>query len=104
MSTKLKKTTKSRRSEAEISHLMEKFDKESMKVKDFCEVHNISDATFYNWRKKYPPIEISPSEGFIEIIPTLRPNDSPAERLFAQVGQICIYQPVSPDYLKSLLT
>lgn len=103
MSTKLKKTFKSRRTEAQISHLMEKFDKESMRVKDFCDVYNISGATFYNWRKKYPPTKILPSEGFIEIIPTFRPNDPPAGKLFAQVGVIYIYQPVSPDYLKSLL-
>lgn len=103
MSTKLKKTIKSRRSEAEISQLMEKFDKESMKVKDFCEIYNISDATFYNWQKKYPRTKVPPSEGFIEIIPTLRLNAPPAERLFAQVGEIYIYQPVSSDYLKSLL-
>ena len=103
MSTKSKKTIKSRRTEAEIGHLMEKFDKDSMKVRDFCEIYSISDATFYNWRKKYPPPKVHPSEGFIEIIPTLSPNVLPAERLFAQVGTIYIYQPVSPDYLKSLL-
>ncbi len=66
-------------------------------------MYNISDVTFYKWRKKYPSTEVTSSEGFIEIIPTLNSNDLPTERLFAQVGEIYIYQPVSSDYLKSLL-
>ena len=103
MSSKLNKPVKMRRTESEISGLMDIFDKGGMRVKDFCELHNISDATFYNWRKKYPPVKTAPSEGFIEIIPSLPARDLPEERLFAKVGEIYLYQPVGPDYLKSLL-
>jgi len=28
-------------------------------VKDLCRKHNISDATFYNWRKKFGGLEVS---------------------------------------------
>ena len=103
MSSKLNKPAKIRRTESEICRLMDVFDKGEMRVKDFCGLHNISDATFYNWRKKYPPVESTPSKGFIEIIPSLPARDLPEDRLFARVGDICLYQPVSPDYLKSLL-
>ena len=103
MSSKLKNPAKRHRTEDEIRVLMERFDKEGIKVNDFCELHNISDATFYNWRRKYPSVKTSPSEGFVEIIPTLPPKDLRGDKLFAQVGEIYIYQAVGPDYLKSLL-
>ena len=28
-------------------------------VKDVCDAHNISEATFYNWRKKFKNMDIS---------------------------------------------
>jgi len=28
-------------------------------VKELCRKHNISDATFYNWRKKFGGLEVS---------------------------------------------
>lgn len=103
MSSKLNKPVRIRRTESEICSLMGMFDKGGMTIKDFCELHIISDATFYNWRKKYPPIKTASSEGFIEIIPSLPSRALPEERLFAKVGEIYLYQPVAPDYLKSLL-
>lgn len=30
-----------------------------MKVVDLCQMHGISDVTFYNWRKKHGGMEIS---------------------------------------------
>jgi putative transposase len=28
-------------------------------IKEFCRKHGISDATFYNWRKKYQGMEVA---------------------------------------------
>ena len=30
-----------------------------MKIVDLCRMHNISDATFYNWRTKFGGMEVS---------------------------------------------
>jgi len=30
-----------------------------VKIIDLCRMHGISDATFYNWRKKYGGMEVS---------------------------------------------
>jgi len=57
----------------------------------------------FSLRKKFgikPDID---NAGFIEIIPAVASCEPITEKLFAQVRGINIYQPVSAEYLKSLL-
>ena len=89
-----------RRTEEEIlQHLREQEDS-GFSVKDYCEVSEINEATFYSWVKKYRGKSEDPA-GFtaIEVVPT----SGARPQLFAEVGGIRIYKEVSPSYLKSLL-
>ena len=43
---------KSRFSETQIINILKK-QESGVKVTDICREHNISDATFYNWKAKY---------------------------------------------------
>jgi transposase-like protein len=104
MNTKLKKQAHSRLTPDQIRPLMEDFDKQGKSVKEFCQAYGICDGTFYNWRKKYCSGHNNSSSGFTEIIPALSPAEPIREKLFAQVREIYIYQPVSTEYLKSLLS
>ncbi|RFM34703.1 IS66 family insertion sequence element accessory protein TnpA [Chitinophaga silvisoli] len=53
MSSKAKKTIKSRLTPAQIRPLIENFERQGQSIKDFCQRYSISEVTFYNWRKKY---------------------------------------------------
>nr|WP_294877591.1 transposase [uncultured Pedobacter sp.] len=95
-------TTRQRtmRSEEQILLILEEYDKSGFNVKDFCEVSDINEATFYSWIKKYRSKPEEPA-GFaqIEVIPTF--NSRPT--LFAEVGNIKLYKEVPAEYLKTLL-
>lgn len=88
-----------RRSEEEILRHLEEQERSGFTIKEYCEVSDIVEQTFYSWVKKYRP---RPEEaaGFaaIEVVAEDR-----RPRLFAEVGSIRLYQEVSPEYLKSLL-
>jgi transposase-like protein len=91
-----------RRSPEEIQQLLEVFEKNGeSSVKDFCQLHGIREATYYNWRKRYRSNASQPaSEGFIAIVP----SEKIAQPIvpFAEVKGIRIYQPVPAEYLKTL--
>lgn len=38
-----------------------------VKIADLCRMHGISDATFYNWRKKYGGLEVSEAKRLREL-------------------------------------
>ena len=88
------------RGASEIQRLLEAYRHSGQSVKGFCSAHNIAEGTFYNWKHRY----IKPSEhrdekpGFskLQIVQPV------ATSLFAEVGSIKIYHPVSAAYLKEL--
>jgi hypothetical protein len=95
-----------KRSEQEITTLLEKYNANpGMTVKAFCQLNGIREWAFYAWRKRYRPMPSKDlkSGGFLTVEVT---NSSvPANEaigLFAEVGRIRLYQPVSADYLKML--
>lgn len=49
---------KSRFSEEQIIGVLKEADA-GMKVADLCRKHGISDATFYNWRRRYGCMDVS---------------------------------------------
>lgn len=91
--------TKVFRSKQEIERLLVEHAQSGLSVKAFCSSIHIADGTFYHWKKKFSKAsEAAGKTGFapIEIVPS-------ACALFAEVGNIKIYQPVSAAYLKELL-
>jgi len=92
------KKARSFRRKQEILQLLEKYDQSGQSIKSFCASHNIANGTFHNWKHKYKN-DIKELPGFapVQVIP------STSTGLFAEVGRIKIYQPVSATYLKELL-
>ena len=92
------------RSEQEIFAAMEEFEKAgNISPKEFAEMHQISDATFYNWQRRYRSKDIIKEEpkGFIPVS-VITNDDCPVEGegLFAEVRVIKIYRWVEASYLK----
>jgi hypothetical protein len=92
------------RTEEQILSILEEYDRSGFNVKEFCEVSEINEATFYSWIKRYrSKPDGEEIKGFvgIEVVPTLvhtRPQ------LFAEVGNIKLYREVPAEYLKTLLS
>lgn len=106
MGTKHKKTPQGRYSADQIISLLDQFEKGNVSVKTFCNDHGISEATLYNWRKRYLNRNLNNRETFIEIIQTTPEVEIPNNTggLFAEVRGISIYRPVSAAYLKALIS
>jgi transposase-like protein len=106
MSNRIKKTPNSRYSAEQIISLLDQFDRGGISLKAFCADKGISQATFFNWRKRYLNRKIGNGGDFIELIPTTTEAEVPdhANGLFAEVRGIRIYQPVSATYLKALIS
>ena len=79
-----------------IVKLLQEQNRSGQNIKTFCAAHGIAEGTFHNWKHKYAG-EVDARSGFtaVQIIPD--------PGLFAMVGGIKIYQPVSAAYLKELL-
>ena len=90
------------RTPEEIIELLKEFENsEGITIKEFCEINDISDATYYNWRKQYgSKSKEEKSAGFIELVNPAATSGS--EPLFAEVKIIRLYQPVSADYFKTI--
>jgi hypothetical protein len=90
------------RSEEQILSILDEFEKSGFTQKEYCELSDINEMTFYSWLKKYRKTNGEETKGFaaVEVIPTLvhsRPQ------LFAEVGDIRLYKEVSAEYLKTLI-
>ena len=77
----------------------------NMTVKAFCALHNVAEARYYYWRKKYlakkePPIARNESFALLDIKAA---EGATLPGLFAEVNGIKLYREVPPGYLKSLL-
>ena len=100
MESAASKNSKVFRSKQEIARLLNEHAQSGLSVKAFCAGLPIAEGTFYHWKKKFSKdIGAAGKPGFapIEIVP------SAVNGLFAEVGSIKIYQPVSAAYLKELL-
>jgi len=91
------KVTRIFRSQAEIERLLDEQKQSGETIKTFCATHNLPQASFHNWRKKYS--QQAKEIGFAAVQITA-PDHS---LLFAEVQGIKIYQPVSAAYLKELM-
>ncbi len=71
-----------------------------LSIQAFCEQHSIPAGSFHNWKRKYGPLPDSePSEPSFT---PLRIKADTFQQLFAEVGNMKLYQPVSAEYLKEL--
>jgi hypothetical protein len=98
MEEKKEKGARKYRGKAAIVKLLQEQIQSGQNIKCFCAGHGIAEGTFHNWKQRYGAGEISASPSFA----TLQLMSDPG--LFAMVGGIKIYQPVSAAYLKELLS
>jgi len=99
-STANNKNVKFFRSKQEIRQLLQDWEKSGQSVKAFCAGLDISPGTFYHWKGTYAKGNTCVKKaGFAPI----KIVSSAGSGLFAEVGSIKIYQPVSAAYLKELL-
>jgi len=89
--------TRKFRGKAAILKILQAQAQSGQNIKSFCCAQGIAGGTFHRWKQKYGTGEDHSAAGFasLQIIPELG--------LFAMVGSIKIYQPVSAAYLKELL-
>jgi hypothetical protein len=89
------------RTEEQILSILEEYEKSGFTQRDFCEVSDINEVTFYSWLKKYrsKPDDV---KGFA----TIEVVNTPATKgqLFAEIGNIKLYKEVPAEYLKQLLS
>jgi hypothetical protein len=93
----------SRRTEDEILKHLKDQEESDFSVKEYCEMMEIVEATFYSWLKKYRSKPEEEPKGFaqVEVIPTIVQSKP---QLFAEVGNIKLYKEVTAEYLKTLLS
>jgi transposase-like protein len=84
------------RTKAAIQKLLQEQAQSGQNVKSFCAAHGIASGTFHRWKNQHGADEATATKGFA----TLQIASEPG--LFAIVGSIRIYQPVSAAYLKEL--
>ena len=89
-----------RRSEEEIQKHLNEQEWSGLTVKEYCEMYDIVEQTFYSWVKRH---RCKPEEqpGFAQIEVTGTFDNRPT--LFAEVGNIKLYKEVPAEYLKTLL-
>jgi hypothetical protein len=84
--------------------ILEEYEASGFSAKEYCEMSEINDATFYSWIRKYRSKGDTEGRGgfaAIEVIPTVVQS---RPQLFAEVGSIRLYKEVPAEYLKALLS
>jgi len=99
MEEKLTPKARRFRGTGEILRLLQEYSKSGQNIKNFCALRNISPGTFHRWKHKYS--ETDPTGDPVGFAPL---QIIPESGLFAAVGSIRIYQPVSAAYLKELVS
>jgi hypothetical protein len=89
------------RTEEQILSILDEYERSGFTQKEFCEVSDINEVTFYSWLKKYRPKQ-DDVKGFATIEVVKHPETT--AQLFAEVGDIKIYKEVPADYLKALVS
>lgn len=97
--------SRKQRTVEDIMQLLEEYQKsDSISVREYCEMIDISEATFYNWQKKYGSSRVmeSPEAGFIPI--QIAQETPPEQPLQAEVRVIKLYGTLSVEQFKTLLS
>ena len=99
-------TTRVTRTKEDMFGLIAKHDSSTATVKEFCQLHDLPQGTFYYWQKKYHLENDEPGtpSGFVQLQVEDRLPVGSQQGLFAEVRGIKLYQAVSAAYLKELLS
>ncbi len=105
MEQSLIKPTRLRRSKESISSILAEYEQSTTTVQEFCNLHNVSKATFYKWQSRYNKKNKKTGKpGGFALLKVVSPPAAACHAfLFAEVNGIKIYQPVEAAYLKQLL-
>ena len=90
------KAVRKYRTKAAILKLLQEQAQSGQSVKSFCAAHGIAGGTFHRWKNQHSADEDTVTKGFTSL------QIASEAGLFAIVGGIKIYQPVSAAYLKEL--
>lgn len=93
-----------RRTESQIRTLLSLYSEKNSTVLEFCKVHKIHKATFYNWRNKYD-VQIEKPTAFV---PVQFNQPASGSELFAEMElasnvTVRFYQRIDASYFKALL-
>lgn len=72
--------------------------------KSFCQKVNLSYHIFHYWYKRYRDKSIKPSSSFIKLDVSAMSVAAHAELILADGKRLLFHQPVSADYLKTLIS
>lgn len=101
---------KIRRSKEQIAGCLKDQRQSGLSVKDYCEVNNIPEKTFYRWLKKHgnkarrPTKRRSSIQGSFASIELVECVADPKPHLFAEIGNIRLYKEMPAEYLKMLIS
>lgn len=82
----------------EIVKILQEQSESGQNIRSFCDARGIGCGTFHRWKQKFGKSEAVARSGFAPL------HIMPEPGLFATVGSIRIYQPVSAAYLKELMS
>lgn len=77
-----------------------------LSVKDFCQQNNLSEGTFYYWRKKYLDGAKPVNDRHVGNFSLLQVDDqiNSSSELFAEYKGLKLYRQVPVSYLKELIS
>lgn len=89
-----------RRTHQQIDELLSQYEQSGCSVGEFCSMKGLNPRSLHKWlsRRKAAGADNVVTSGFSKVIL----QASPTVVLFAEVGSIRLYQPVSAAYLKEL--
>jgi transposase-like protein len=91
------------RSPEEINKLLEDYENsDGISVKEYCEMIGISDATFYNWQKRYGQVK-EEGQG-PNFIPVQIAETTQTQSVHLEVRVLKFYGPVCVEQFKALLS
>jgi hypothetical protein len=99
-------TLRGTRTKEDMFRLIAKHNKSTTTVKEFCQLHGLTQGIFYYWQKKYHRENSEPGShsGFVQLQVEDTQHLGAHQGLFAEVRGIKLYQAVPAAYLKELLS
>jgi hypothetical protein len=87
------------RKKSTILSLLQEQQQSGLSIQAFCVRHSIPSGSFHNWKRRYSPDDRRIAG---QSFTPLQIQPAASQQLFAEVGCIKLYQPVSAGYLKEL--
>ena len=100
-----------RRTEQQKQDLIDQWEKSGLPIKTFSEQHQFSDSIFHSWLNKYRRNKktLPAEKSFLPLQITGSPLVSAVAHPYAEIitangNQVKLYQPVTVDFLRKLLS